>query len=166
GGPVPRSRGPRRRALHRAPRAARRERRPRLGVEDVRARRPCAAARSGGADEHAARRRDARRGAHGRGRGPPVGPPRRRRARPPALGPRRAPVRGHRARARDPPRRAGALLRGGGRCQEPRLRASAAPGAAVRRLLLVPLAAIGVGAAAYVPWEDLTETDRLFAVET
>jgi predicted Zn-dependent protease len=36
----------------------------------------------------------------------------------------------------------------------------------VRRLLLVPLAAMGVGAAAYVPWEDLTEADRLFAVAT
>jgi predicted Zn-dependent protease len=36
----------------------------------------------------------------------------------------------------------------------------------VRRLVLVPLAAIGVGAAGYVPWEDLTEADRLFAVAT
>ena len=36
----------------------------------------------------------------------------------------------------------------------------------MKRLLLVPLAAFGVGAYAYVPWEDLTEADRLFAVAT
>ena len=36
----------------------------------------------------------------------------------------------------------------------------------MKRLLLVPLAVVGVGAVAYVPWEDLTEADRLFAVAT
>ncbi len=36
----------------------------------------------------------------------------------------------------------------------------------MRRILLVPLAVLGIGAVAYVPWEDLTEADRLFAVAT
>src|SRR5262249_60478462 len=68
-------------------------------------------------------------------------------------------------RARD----ADGLLRGGGRGQEPRVRARRAGGAAVSRrrflLAVVPLALAGVGAT-YVPWEDLTEDDWLFAVAT
>src|SRR5712691_8286305 len=176
GGPVPRPRGPSRRTLHPPHPPARRRRRRRLRAEVVRPRRARARDHSRAAGRRAAGRLRAGGGARGRGRGPALGPPGRRRAgaaalgRPePALGrgPRRPPIDGGSA---------GGVLRGGGRGQEPRLRPRAPGGAPMspvrgafsRRLLPIalPLALLGVGAAPYVPWEDLTEADALYDLAT
>ena len=174
GGPLPRARGPEGRPLHAcasccATRGGARVSETKHFVLDGQA--PAIRARAARAPPAPATRvRVAV--AHRRGRDPALGAPRRRRAGAAALGRRQQALGGHapRSRARSPGAQE-VFFEAVDARQEPRLRPRRAGGAAVsadaRRFapcVLARSALAGLAAAArYVPWEDLTEADWLYA---